>query len=162
MSRFPWDDKVKTSQELQTALAPLRADGSQIVFTNGCFDLLHVGHLDTLASAKAQGDILIVGLNSDSSVRGLKGPSRPLQPETERAQILAALSCVDYVVIFGEQTPLELLAILRPDVHVKGGDYLASQLPETPLVESWGGRVHIAPVAHGRSTSLLEKGMQAS
>ena len=157
MSRFPWDDKVKKVEELQAALAPIRQNGGQIVFTNGCFDLLHVGHLDTLSSARAQGDVLVVGLNSDSSVRLLKGPSRPLQPEDERAQILAALSCVDYVVIFREQTPLELLAVVRPDVHVKGGDYLASQLPETPLVQSWGGRVHIAPVAHGRSTSLLEK-----
>jgi D-beta-D-heptose 7-phosphate kinase/D-beta-D-heptose 1-phosphate adenosyltransferase len=159
MSRFPWDVKIKSLDELQKALQPLRKGGAQVVFTNGCFDLLHVGHLDTLSSARQQGEVLVVGLNSDSSVRILKGPHRPLQSEGERAQILAALSCVDYVVIFSEQTPLQLLAVLRPDVHVKGGDYLACDLPETPLVESWGGRVHIAPVALGRSTTLLEKAL---
>ena len=158
--KFPWDTKIQDLPKLQKTLAPLRQTGARVVFTNGCFDLLHVGHLATLDAAKAQGDILVVGLNSDSSVQGLKGPTRPLQPQFERAQLLAALACVDFVIIFEQATPLDLLSILRPDVHVKGGDYLASQLPETPLIESYGGRVHIAPIAQGRSTTGLKKGLE--
>ena len=158
--KLPWDHKIQTVPALLEILKPLRGDGERLVFTNGCFDLLHVGHLDTLATARGLGHLLVVGLNSDASVRALKGPQRPLQPEHERAQLLAALSCVDFVVIFGEPTPLELLAQLKPDVHVKGGDYRAEQLPETSLVESWGGRVHIAPLAPDRSTTSLENALR--
>ena len=133
------------------------------VFTNGCFDLLHVGHLRTLAWARAQGDVLVVGVNSDTSVRSLgKGPSRPLVPQEERAEMLAGLSCVDYVVIFDEPTPLPLLEQLRPEVHVKGGDYRVEDLPETPLVQSYGGQVLITPLVPGRSTTTLEALLRAT
>lgn len=142
--------------ELLKELGPLRAAGQRVVFTNGCFDLLHVGHLRTLRWAKAQGDLLVVGLNSDASVRGLKGPRRPLVEQEDRAELLEALDCVDYVVIFEEATPLALLGQLRPDVHVKGGDYRVEDLPETPLVQSYGGQVRITPLIPGRSTTRLE------
>ena len=159
MMNFPWDNKIQELPQLLDTLTPIRQAGSRVVFTNGCYDLLHVGHLATLSTARAQGEILVVGLNSDISVRGLKGPTRPLQPEHERAQLLAALQCVDFVVLFSQPTPIELLTQLRPDVHVKGGDYDASQLPETPIIESYGGRVHIAPIARGRSTTKLEQAL---
>ena len=135
--------------------ARLRAAGRKIVFTNGCFDLLHVGHLRTLLGARRQGDLLVVGLNSDRSVRALKGPERPLNPQAERAELLAGLECVDLVVLFDEDTPLALLDRLRPDVHVKGGDYREEDLPEAALVRSWGGRVVLTGVVPDRSTSLL-------
>lgn len=129
----------------------------KIAFTNGCFDLLHIGHIRTLQEAKAQADVLVVGVNSDRSVRALnKGPTRPLTPQEERAEILAALECVDYVVIFDEDTPIPLLQRLKPDVHVKGGDYKVEDLPETPVVQAYGGRVHVTGMIPGRSTTLLE------
>lgn len=155
---FPSDGKiVERSQVLQRV-----ADCKRVVFTNGCFDLLHVGHLQTLVQARAQGDHLVVGLNSDRSVSALKGPARPLVAQQERAQMLAALECVDTVVIFDEDNPLQLLGLIRPAVHVKGGDYTAEQLPETPLVRSWGGEVIIAPIVPSRSTSLLEKALHGA
>jgi len=126
-----------------------------VVFTNGCFDLLHVGHLRTLLTARQQGDLLVVGLNSDRSVQALKGSTRPLNPQGERAELLAGLECVDMVVLFEEDTPLALLDRLRPDVHVKGGDYREEDLPEAPLVRSWGGRVVLTGVVPERSTTLL-------
>lgn len=144
--------KVVPLRELLPRLPP----GQRVVFTNGCFDLLHVGHLRTLQWARAQGDLLVVGVNSDRSVRALKGPSRPLTPEDERAELLAGFECVDYVVIFDEDTPEALLAQLRPAVHVKGGDYRPEDLPEAELVRSYGGEVRVTPLIAGRSTSLLE------
>lgn len=148
--------EVVDRHQLLAALKAARADGRRVVFTNGCFDLLHVGHLRTLRWARQQGDLLVVGLNSDASVRRLKGPRRPLTSERDRAELLAGFACVDYVAIFEEDTPLALLELVRPEVHVKGGDYHPDQLPEAPLVRSWGGKVLVTPLIEGRSTTRLE------
>lgn len=127
-----------------------------VVFTNGVFDLLHPGHVASLEAARAQGDALVVGVNSDASVRRLgKGPDRPLNPDHDRARVVAALQAVDRVVIFPEDTPYELIAALRPDVLVKGGDYTPDRIVGRDLVESWGGRVHVVPLVPGRSTTEL-------
>lgn len=145
--------RVCSLAELLVCLQDRRRAGEQVVFTNGCFDLLHVGHLRTLQWARAQGDVLVVGLNSDESVRRLKGERRPLTPEADRAELLAGFSCVDYVVIFEEDTPMAVLTQIRPEVHVKGGDYRPEDLPEAPLVQSYGGRVLVTPLIEGRSTT---------
>jgi len=130
----------------------------KIVFTNGCFDLLHVGHVRYLQEAKACGDILVVGANSDASVKVLKGPTRPVQIENDRAEILAALSSVDYVVIFDEQTPLKLIEAVRPHVLVKGGDWKPETIVGGPFVMSYGGEVKSLQFVQGKSTtSLIEK-----
>ncbi len=150
--------KLKTSGELVPILKKLRRSGKKVVFTNGCFDLLHSGHVRYLREAKAAGDVLIIGLNSDRSVRGLKGPGRPLVPEGERAELLAALEMVDYVVIFDRPTPRELIAAIAPDILVKGGDWKRDRIAGADEVEAAGGRVLIVPLVPGRSTSrLLEK-----
>lgn len=129
-----------------------------MVFTNGVFDLLHVGHVSLLEAARAQGATLVVGLNSDASVRALgKGADRPLMPVAERARVLAALACVDCVVVFEEPTPLELIRALRPDVLVKGADYERSQIVGAPDVEGWGGRVVRIPLVAGQSTTALAR-----
>ena len=133
----------------------LRAAGKTVVFTNGCFDLLHAGHTAYLAWARAQGDALIVGLNGDASVRALKGPERPIVPFEGRAEVLLALRSVDAVVGFDERTPVELLSVLRPDVHVKSAQYRIDELPERYVVESGGGRIALAPHVHGKSTTDL-------
>lgn len=141
----------------------LRSEGRRIIFTNGCFDLLHVGHLRYLQQARALGDVLVVGVNTDEGVRRLnKGPERPLVPEDERAELLAGLECVDYVTLFGEPTPEETLRALQPHVHVKGGDYRAEKLPEAALVRSYGGEVVIMPLVPGRSTSDLVRRIRNS
>ncbi|MBI3945559.1 MAG: D-glycero-beta-D-manno-heptose 1-phosphate adenylyltransferase [Armatimonadetes bacterium] len=127
----------------------------RLVFTNGCFDLLHVGHVRYLQAARALGDRLVVGLNDDGSVTRLKGPTRPLVPAAERAEMLAALACVDAVCLFPEDRPDDLIGIVRPDVHVKGGDYRKEDLQEAPLVESLGGEVRIVPLVEGRSTTAI-------
>ena len=134
-----------------------RLAGRRVVFTNGCFDLLHVGHLRTLQWARQQGEVLVVGLNSDASVRALKGPTRPITGQQDRAELLAGFACVDFVVIFAEADPTRLLAQIRPAVHVKGGDYRPEDLPEAALVRSWGGQVLVTPLIEGRSTSTIEK-----
>lgn len=134
-----------------------RLSGKRVVFTNGCFDLLHVGHLRTLQWARQQGELLVVGLNSDASVRGLKGPQRPLVNQADRAEMLAGFACVDYVVIFEESDPIRLLSQIRPAVHVKGGDYRAEDLPEASLVRSWGGEVLVTPLIEGRSTTNMQQ-----
>ncbi len=154
--------KVKTRDEIRTIAAELRQQGKRIVFTNGCFDLLHVGHVRYLQAAKAQGDVLIVGLNSDESVRGLKGPQRPLIPQEQRAEVLAGLEAVDYVVLFNESVPHETIKAVVPHVHVKGGDYTEDQLPEAPLVRSLGGKVVIVPVVEGWSTTAIAEKIQGS
>jgi rfaE bifunctional protein nucleotidyltransferase chain/domain len=133
----------------------LRARGQTVVFTNGCFDVVHGGHTSYLAWARAQGDALIVGLNGDASVRGLKGPQRPFVPFGGRAEVLAALRSVDAVVGFDESTPVDLLAALKPDVHVKSAQYRIDELPEKYVVESNGGRIVLAPHLHGKSTTDL-------
>jgi len=135
-----------------------RARRGPVVFTNGVFDLLHPGHVDVLTAARARGSALVVGLNSDASVRRLKGPNRPVRSEGERAYVLAALEAVDAVVMFDEDTPLELILALRPDVLVKGGDYTPQTVVGRHEVESWGGSVVIVPLTPGHSTtSLIER-----
>jgi D-beta-D-heptose 7-phosphate kinase/D-beta-D-heptose 1-phosphate adenosyltransferase len=134
------------------------AQQGTVVFTNGVFDLLHPGHIDILSAARAEGDSLVVGINSDDSVRRLKGPSRPIRAERDRAYVVAALECVDCVVIFGEDTPLELIVALKPDVIAKGGDYNEGSVVGAGEVKSWKGRVVIVPLTPGHSTtSIIEK-----
>ena len=135
----------------------LRAEGKRIVFTNGCFDILHVGHLRYLQQARALGDVLVVGINTDAGVRRLKGPSRPIVPEDERAELLAGLECVDYVTLFDEPTPVETIAALRPHLHATGGDYRPEDLPEADTVRAAGGEVVILPRVPGRSTTDIVK-----
>ncbi len=143
-----WDD----AREWRASI-----DG-RVVFTNGVFDLLHPGHIDVLTAARGRGDALIVGLNADVSVRRLKGPSRPVRNEIERAYVLAALECVDSVVIFEQDTPLELVLELKPDVIVKGGDYSENTIVGAREVVAWGGEVVVIPLTPGQSTtSIIEK-----
>jgi D-beta-D-heptose 7-phosphate kinase/D-beta-D-heptose 1-phosphate adenosyltransferase len=149
------ESKIMPLDRLQKQVAKWRSEGFAVVFTNGCFDLLHVGHVTLLDDARREGDRLIVGINSDASVSRLKGPSRPIVPEHARARVLAALAAVDAVVVFDEPTPLELMTALRPDVIVKGGDYLGDEIVGAPEVRSWGGRVKIVPFVEGFSTSQL-------
>ena len=125
----------------------------RVVFTNGCFDILHRGHVEYLAAARALGDRLVVGLNTDASVRRLKGPARPVNPQEDRAVVLAALAAVDAVVLFGEDTPLDLISALLPDVLVKGGDYRPEEIVGAAEVVAAGGRVVVAPLVPGRSTT---------
>ena len=147
--------KIKTREELKLDISEARRAGKKIVTTNGCFDVLHIGHIRYLQQAKQQGDILIVAVNSDDSVRAIKGDKRPLAPENERAETLAALECVDYVMIFPELNPIQFLNELRPDIHVKGGDYKLDQIIERETVESIGAELRLLPGAPGKSTSNL-------
>jgi rfaE bifunctional protein nucleotidyltransferase chain/domain len=133
----------------------VREAGGTVVATGGCFDLVHAGHAKTLSAARALGDCLVVCLNSDSSVRTLKGPHRPIMTQADRSDLLLALECVDAVIVFDEQTPEQVLRQLEPDLWVKGGDYTAEELPESELVRSWGGRTVIVPYVPGRSTTTL-------
>ena len=144
-----------TVSEARAFVAGLRERGKTIVFTNGVFDLLHVGHLRYLQRARALGDALVVGVNSDRSVRANKGPSRPITPEDERAEILAALGCIDAVVIFDEETPYALIASLQPDVLVKGADWATDAIVGRDVVEARGGTVVRVPIEAGHSTSAL-------
>ncbi len=144
--------------DVERFFAILRAGGQRIVFTNGCFDILHTGHVRYLKAARSLGDCLAVGLNSDVSVRRLKGPERPVNVEADRAEVLDALFAVDYVTIFDEPTAAELIARIRPDVYVKGGDYTLDTLPEAKLVQQYGGRVAFVDLVPGRSTTkVIEK-----
>jgi rfaE bifunctional protein nucleotidyltransferase chain/domain len=157
------EGKVLPIDRLVARLAEHRAAGQRIVFTNGCFDLLHVGHIASLDEAAAQGDLLVVAVNSDASVRKLKGAGRPLIAEQDRARMLAALSVVDYVLVFHEDTPLQAIRRLRPDILVKGGTYTPGEVVGQSFVESYGGRVHLTRVVDGISTTNLVKsihGMQ--
>jgi D-beta-D-heptose 7-phosphate kinase/D-beta-D-heptose 1-phosphate adenosyltransferase len=157
--------KVLDLEQLLPLRERWRQVGKTVVWTNGCFDLLHVGHVRGLQEARTLGDVLIVGVNSDESVRRLKGPERPIVPDAERAEVLAALACVDYVVIFGEATPEAALARLKPDIHCKGGDYAPpSQKPihEAELVRSYGGRIAFLTLTPGVSTTELARRMRAS
>jgi D-beta-D-heptose 7-phosphate kinase/D-beta-D-heptose 1-phosphate adenosyltransferase len=147
--------KVLGRSELAARLARERARGRRIVFTNGCFDLLHVGHVRAFEEARAQGDLLVVGVNRDRRVRELKGPGRPLVPERQRAEIVAALACVDYVVLFAEDTPVSLIRRLRPHVVAKGGDYRGKRPPEQIAVERQGGRFHLLRQTPGVRSSVL-------
>ncbi len=148
----------QNAQELADAIAPFRANGKTVVTTNGCFDLLHAGHLQYLREAAELGDILIIGINSDASVRRLKGENRPLQNEIDRATLMAALKPVDFTLIFEEDDPCAFLDILQPDIHVKGGDYLPENLPEKVIVENHGGKIEILSFKNGHSTTgIVEK-----
>lgn len=152
--------KVAASwNELSNDLDRARASGvKRVVFTNGCFDILHVGHVRYLKQARELGDLLVIGLNTDTSVRRLKGPTRPVQSEGARAEILAALACVDHVVLFDEETPEQLIQRVRPDVLVKGGDYSIATIVGAPFVQSYGGQVKVLPFSDGFSTtSIIEK-----
>jgi D-beta-D-heptose 7-phosphate kinase/D-beta-D-heptose 1-phosphate adenosyltransferase len=158
-SFFSTGEKVVTDVfQLAGRMASYRRDNKQVVFTNGCFDILHRGHINYLNRAKSQGDILIVGVNSDEGVRRLKGPSRPINSLEDRAQILAALSCVDHIVPFDADTPHDLIRVIKPDIFVKGGDYTRETLPEASLVEELGGEVRILPYLDDHSTTgIIEK-----
>ncbi len=145
--------RVLDRKEAAVLVEKMKKDGKKIVFTNGCFDILHVGHLRYLNEAKEQGDILVVGVNSDDSVRRLKGPERPINCEEDRAEMLTGLKAVDYAVIFTEDTPVELIGELKPSIHVKGGDYKKEDLPETEIVEKNGGEVRILTLVEGKSTT---------
>jgi rfaE bifunctional protein nucleotidyltransferase chain/domain len=147
-----WSDAVRWRKE-QTG---------PVVFTNGVFDLLHVGHIDLLTAARARGDHLIVALNSDVSVRRLKGPARPVRSEAERAYVVAALEAIDAVTVFEQDTPLEMILALRPDVLVKGGDYSLDTIVGRKEVESWGGHVQVVPLTPGQSTTRIIEALRAS
>lgn len=149
------------ADKIEVFCEALREAGQQVVFTNGCFDILHAGHVRYLQEARAQGDCLVLGLNSDASVRSLKGPTRPINSELDRAEVVGALKAVDYVVIFGEQTAENLIAKVRPAVYVKGGDYTLDTLPEAKIVQSYGGRVHFVKMVEGRSTTNVIKKIAA-
>jgi rfaE bifunctional protein nucleotidyltransferase chain/domain len=155
--------KILTLNAAVERVRELKREGKRVVFTNGCFDLLHPGHTRYLAQARKQGDVLLVAVNSDRSVRALKGPGRPVFPESERAEILAALACVDYVTIFDEPTPREVIARMLPQVLVKGGNWPADQIVGREEVEAAGGKVVLIPVIAGYSTSsLVEAAAKAS
>ncbi len=149
--------KIVSYPELNRIVSLAKNKKKKVVFTNGCFDLLHIGHIKYLQQAKSYGDLLIIGLNDDSSVRKLKGPKRPLIEQDERAHLIAALDCVDYVVLFSELTPDRLIKGIKPDILVKGGDYTKAQVVGRDFVESYGGRVEIVPVVEGMSTSNIVK-----
>ena len=151
----PLNGEILTLEEAILRFGRDKRNGLRVVFTNGCFDLLHPGHIGSLEQARALGDVLIVGLNSDASVRQLKGEGRPVLPERERAEILAALECVDAVIIFDEPTPREVIARLLPDVLVKGGDWPGDQIVGREEVEAAGGRVVSIPIVPGYSTTAI-------
>lgn len=146
---------VITREELKQVVRAQKEQNKTIVTTNGCFDILHVGHVRYLKEARRLGDLLIVGVNTDASVKRLKGSSRPLNNEDDRAEVLASLECVDYVLLFPEDTPVEFIKVVQPNFHAKGGDYDVSKLAETPVVESFGGQMKIIDLVPGRSTTGL-------
>jgi D-beta-D-heptose 7-phosphate kinase/D-beta-D-heptose 1-phosphate adenosyltransferase len=146
-------EKILGREELVARLGRPRSE--RVVFTNGCFDMLHRGHVEYLESARGLGDLLVVGLNTDDSVRRLKGPSRPVNPEDDRAYVLAGLAAVDYVTFFAEDTPRDLIVALLPDVLVKGGDYRKEDIVGGAEVEAAGGEVVVAPLVPGRSTTAI-------
>jgi len=148
-------EKLKTTEELVTILGPAKAAGLRVVFSNGCFDLLHGGHVSYLEDAKAKGDLLVVGLNSDASMRKIKGPNRPVIPEDQRAEILAALETVDYIVLFDDPTCERLLRTLRPHVHAKGTDYTRETVPEREIAHELGIEIYIAGDSKENSTKDL-------
>ena len=162
MSQVADESRVVSRPEARALIDRRRADGAVVVFTNGVFDLLHPGHVRYLQQARALGEMLVVGLNSDASVRRNKGPDRPINPETERAEVLAALECVDAVVIFDEDTPAEIVQACQPDILVKGADWPADQIVGRDTVEARGGRVVRMPVEEGFSTTALLERIKTS
>ena len=156
--------KMVPSSRLRALGRHLRQRGLNVVWTNGCFDLLHIGHVRSMQAARRLGDVLVVGINSDASVRHLKGPGRPLVGQAERVEMVAALGCVDYVTVFDEPTPEEALARLRPLVHCKGADYGTpgrKPIPEARVVAAYGGRVELLPLVPGLSTTGLVERIRA-
>lgn len=150
------NQKIKTREELAGIVANLKNSGKKIVHTNGSYDILHVGHVRTLQGARSLGDVLIVSINSDSSIKGFKGPDRPIVAEDERAEMLSALSCVDYVCVFPENDILKTLSIIKPDFQVKGGSFIEERVrAEKELVESWGGSFVGLPIVDGKSTTNI-------
>lgn len=147
--------KTVKLNELLEIVKNLKQENKKIVTTNGCFDILHVGHVRYLQKAKELGDILIVGVNTDSSVKKLKGPTRPINNENDRAEVLAALGCVDFTVLFSEDTPVKLLSEIKPDVHTKGGDYDVNNLPEAKVVQDNGGKLVFIDFVDGKSTTNI-------
>lgn len=147
--------KIVSREEMARLAQEINKSGKTVVFTNGCFDILHAGHVRYLAGAKALGDCLIVGLNSDQSVRRLKGPTRPINTEDDRAEVLAGLGAVDYVVIFDDPTAEQLVDELRPGLYVKGGDYSVKDLPEANVAAAYGGKTILIPEVPGRSSSRI-------
>lgn len=152
MTKHP---KIKTRRVLISILRIARRQGKQIVFTNGCFDLLHIGHIRYLQKARSLGDLLVVGVNGDGSVRRQKGSNRPIVPEMERAEVLASLACVNYVVLFGEETPLRLIETLGPDILVKGEDWAPDEIVGRDTVKKNGGRVARIRLVPGASTTQI-------
>lgn len=148
-------DKIKTADELAALVARRQGNGEKIVFTNGVFDILHVGHARYLAEARALGDGLLIAVNTDESVRGFKGDLRPIVPLEERLEMLASLACVDYVTPFGTRTPVPLIEIIHPAIYVKGGDYREADLPEAEVVRGYGGDVRILSLVAGRSSTNI-------
>lgn len=156
MDKLQWiSNKIQDRETLRRYARGQQVKGRKIVFTNGCFDILHHGHLDLLAKAAAEGDLLILGVNTDASVKKLKGPDRPINNEQDRAFQLASLLCVDAVCLFDEPTPLELIQALQPDVLIKGGDYTLETIVGAQEITRWGGRVAIIPFVAGYSTTSL-------
>ncbi|HET9550019.1 MAG TPA: D-glycero-beta-D-manno-heptose 1-phosphate adenylyltransferase [Candidatus Binatia bacterium] len=147
--------KLKTVGELSEIATQARAKRKIVVFTNGCFDLLHRGHVHMLREAKAQGDLLIVAMNSDSSVKAIKGPSRPIMPEIDRVELIAAMEMVDYVVVYDEPDPYDLIATIKPNVLAKGGDWSPDKIIGADIVERYGGRVALIPYLEGFSTTEI-------
>ncbi|MBI5562300.1 MAG: D-glycero-beta-D-manno-heptose 1-phosphate adenylyltransferase [Deltaproteobacteria bacterium] len=149
--------KIKSRRSLKAELGRIRARGGKVVFTNGCFDIIHAGHVRYLRRARACGDCLVVGLNSDASVRAIKGERRPIVHENERAEVLSALECVDYVVVFDDETPLRLITYIKPDVLVKGADWAARDIVGANAVRRNGGRIRRVALVKGRSTTNIIK-----
>lgn len=150
--------KIVKREEITPVIEHLKAAGKTVVFTNGCFDILHAGHVRYLTAARQLGDCLIVGLNSDCSVQTLKGPTRPINSEEDRAEVIAGLAAVDFIVLFNEQTAETIVAVIQPDIYVKGGDYRIDQLPEAAIVNQYGGKIIIIPEVPGRSsTNIIQK-----
>jgi len=147
--------KLKSVDELSAIAAEARKNGKIVVFTNGCFDLIHRGHIHTLRQAKALGDLLVVGLNSDVSVKAIKGPDRPIMPEADRIELIAALEMVDYVVTYSEPDPHRVIAAIKPGVLAKGGDWSADKIVGADVVEQYGGRVVVIPYLPGFSTTQI-------
>jgi D-beta-D-heptose 7-phosphate kinase/D-beta-D-heptose 1-phosphate adenosyltransferase len=161
MQHFSAGSKIRSRDQIRSVAEALRRENKKIVFTNGCFDLLHAGHMYFLREAKSFGDVLIVGLNSDASVRRLKGDSRPIVACEDRAFAIAALEAVDYLVIFDEPDPMELIRVIRPDVLVKGDDYTEAQVVGADFLKSYGGVTRLVPLRRGVSTTALVEKIKA-
>ena len=150
--------KIKSNDEIKKIVEDLKVKNKKIVFTNGCYDILHKGHVSLLKEAKKQGEILIVGLNTDDSVKRIKGPKRPINNQHDRAEVIASIESVDYIVFFNEDTPEKMIKMIKPDIHVKGGDYDPNDyktMPEAKIVHSYGGKVHIVKIVEGKSTTNI-------